>query len=489
MAMDTATVQKIRKHNLCLVGIMTITSWNLSAADMEFMPFVKGGITATDNVDLDSSNTQSSQILTLTAGIDLNIEGNDGNLLFAYELKQLVYSHDSNENERYNQLDFTADKTVFDKRFVLDASASIENIASSILDNASEDIYTGETVESKSFDAGLSYQSNPGGIVDLYGRISGGIYAYEDNIGDYNDYSAVINFSEGSVVKDYFWQADYAGTRVVGRDSSDSSDFQSLEQDLGIQRGKGLSPFVRSYFEKYSSEATGEEIDFSSWGLGLRYYIHDESYVEVSRDFALDDDSEDYWRGAVYLNPTSRTSLEFEYTNRFYGDAYEFALTHKNRRLTNEISYTEEVTNYDRDFFIDGDSIEQLMLNRVVSWTTSLELRRTTASLGLNGGINESISDEIGNSDTLNYGGNMSLTHSLTRNMSASTSFNYDYYEFDPDALNSQRDYYRTWELGLERSFARELTMDVTIAHQNKSSTVSDGYKENKITFNITKGL
>ncbi|WP_413284591.1 TIGR03016 family PEP-CTERM system-associated outer membrane protein [Vibrio sp. MA40-2] len=490
--MDTATdmARKTRKPSVFLVGmISTLVSGNLAAADVLISPFVQGGVTFTDNVDLSSSGQQSSEILTLTAGIDLNIDGNDGNLLLAYQANQLAYSHDSNENELYNQLTFTADKGLFDSGFAVDAFASIDNIARSILQNASEDIYTGDTVETKSFDTGVSYQSNPTGVVDLYSRIAGGMYAYDDGEGDYNTYSAVIDFSEGERIKDYFWQLNYSGTRNVGQESSNRSSLQTLDQELGIQRGKGLSPFLRSYYEKYSSEASDETTEFSSWGIGLRYYIHDDSYLEFSRDFALDDDSDDYWQGAVHLNPTSRTSFNFEYTNRFYGDAYEFNLSHRSRRLTNEISYTEEVTNYDRDIFVEGESIEELTLDRQLAWTTTLNLRRSTFSVQISGGKTSPINESSLNSDTITYGSRIELSHNLTRKMSLSSSFSYDYYQFDQDVSNPQKDYYRILDLGLSRQFARDFSMDVTLTHQNKSSSEDDGYKENKIDLSVRKNF
>ncbi|MDV7102890.1 TIGR03016 family PEP-CTERM system-associated outer membrane protein [Vibrio sp. TH_r3] len=488
--MDTATdmVGKTRRHNVFLVGIIsTLVSYNLSAADVKMSPFVESGITFTDNVDLTSSNKQSSEILTLTAGIDVSVDGNDGNLLLAYQANQLAYSHDSNENELYNQLTFSADKGLFNTGFAVDAVASIDNVARSILDDASNDIYTGETVETKSFDTGLSYQSNPAGIVDLYSRLSAGMYAYDDGEGDYSAYNAVVDFTEGERVKDYFWQLNYSGTRNIGKESSTRSSLQTLDQELGIQRGKGLSPFVRSYYEKYTSEASDETTEFSSWGIGLRYYIHDDSYVEFSRDFALDDESDDYWQGAVHLNPNQRTSLDFEYTNRFYGDAYEFNLSHRSRRLTNEISYTEEVKNYDRDIFIDGESIEELTLERQLAWTSTLNLRRSTFSVEINGGKTTPINESSTNSDTLRYGSSIELSHNLTRKMSISSSFTYDYYQFDQDVSNPQKDYYRTWDLGLSRQFARDFSMDVTLTHQDKSSSEDDGYKENKIDLSVRK--
>jgi len=488
MAMDTAMAQKVIRSSVYLLGI--IASFNILSAELEVTPSVEGDVIYTDNVDLVSEDLTNSEITTISGSLDVQAQGNDGNLSLNYELKKLFYSYDSEKDELYNTLDFSVDKTLSRTGFRVDGGASISNIAQSVVEYARDDLVAGNTIESRNVEAGISFQSNPNGAADFYTRTSGSITNNEDSTGDYSSYQTEMSFGNGNSINDYFWSSDYTYRANVGRESSETSEFQELSLELGVQPVHGYSPFIRGYFEDYSGEDADQNADSSSFGPGLRFYWQKESYIEVSYDFDVGGENEDYWRGALFLNPTSRTSLEFDYKKRFYGDAYDFSLSHRNRRLTNTISYNEEITNYDRTYYLEGDDIGELRLSRTFSWLSSLQLRRTTASLELSAEKQEAVNETSTSSDIQSYGSDVSIEYKLSRQTTFLASFEFDYYQFEEQELEEQEDYYRIWEIGLERSFAEDLFVQFNLVHQNKSSSTSGSeYKENRVSINLRKQL
>ncbi|MGR5470628.1 hypothetical protein ACPV51_25765, partial [Vibrio astriarenae] len=85
----------------------------------------------------------------------------------------------------------------------LETNATITNIARSIQDNANPDIISGNTIETRSIDAEISYQNNPRGYFDIYGSIYGSATSNEDGIGDYYAIESNIVFQNGLSEKDY----------------------------------------------------------------------------------------------------------------------------------------------------------------------------------------------------------------------------------------------------------------------------------------------
>ncbi|MBC7004731.1 TIGR03016 family PEP-CTERM system-associated outer membrane protein [Photobacterium sp. BZF1] len=484
--MVTVMGKKTSKHNFCIIGATFIVNANVVAAEVEINPVTSGRLTFTDNRDLTPSNKKSEIVGTISAGVAIDAAGNEGNLTFNYEANQTIHSSDSDRNELYNELALSADKSILDTNLTVDAQAGITNISRSIEDNANSDFITGDTIETKQFGAGVSYQSNPSGYINLYSRVDGQITSNEDDIGDFYSYGASLILSDGSKIKNYFWLVDYTFNENISNNTSDSNNSHVLTQELGLQPINGLSPFVRFYYEEYNGINENDSGKFGSWGPALRYYWHERSYIEVSREISIYSNDEDYWRGALRLNPTPRTLLTFEYSKRFFGDAYDFTLSHQNRKVTNTISYTEEPSSFDRRFFVDGENIEELRLTRNLSWESNLLLRRSSLNLVIRGQERESISDQSNTQDDRTYGFVISGRHNLSRKSSTNLSFQYDKYEFDSSEQDKQTDYYRTLELGYDYRIYEDVSMIFSVQHTDRSSSNSErSYDENRANIEV----
>ncbi len=489
--MDTAMVQRIRINRICLfVSALLVTHISL-AADVKVTPRVETDFTYTDNVDLTASDEQSSEVTSLIAGIEIQADGNDGNLSLDYQIKQLLYSYNSDKNELYNELSLSADKGLFSTTNIRgNVSASITNVARNIRSNASTDVTTADTVESRNVDIGLSYQSNPSGIIDLFTSLDGSVTSNDDSVGNNNTYNASVIAKQGSAVKTYFWSTNYNYETSVGKKDEDRTESTEINQELGLQQIHGVSSYLHLYYEDYNGQTGNDSADSSSWGPGIKYYFNRRSYVDIGYDFSLSNDNSDFLRGGLHLNPSARTVLDFNYTKRFYGDAYSFSLTHGTKRITNSITYEEEVSNYNRDLYISGNQIEQLSISKTLSWTSSLALRRSTFNLDLSSEKQQSFSGILQNTDVDTYSGELSIDHNLTRSTTVSPGFSYKYYDFSSMGQTIQQDYYRKWNLDLTHDFAHDLSMQFGLSYEDRSSTESSvEYQESRVNINIRKEL
>lgn len=267
MDMDTAAMGRIaiRGSARLFVVCCVVSYTGLASAEVTFTPYAQGDITYTDNVDLTPSDKQDSGITTLSTGIGITSDGNDGSLALNYQLRKLLYSHDSIDNELYNELSFTADKGLSSQtQLKANASASISNIARNIEQDANDDIITGDTIETKSFGAGLTYQNSSDGIASLSASADTSVTLNEDGIGDNNSYSGSVNLDQGQAIKDIFWSTDYSYTTNIGRDDGSRTQTHQFSQELGLQQIYGFSPFVSYTHENYLGATDEDSADRKS---------------------------------------------------------------------------------------------------------------------------------------------------------------------------------------------------------------------------------
>ncbi len=470
MVTDIANME-IRKTARIIVLSTALTVFHSAAKNVDFGTNASSELTFTDNINASSHNKHSGFVSTWSAGAYSNINGNDGSLLFQYDIYQTIHSIDSNRNELFNELSLAADKKVYRDNIKFNIDASITNIARFREENANADFITGDTVETRNVDAGLSYQSNQSGIFNIYGAINGGATSNEDSVGDFYTYGTDLSFRNGSSVKKIYWLTDYSYNQNISRNTDDEYYDFTLVQELGLQRIKNISPLIRLYYEGYTDDEENL-IESGSWGPALRYYWHNRSYVEVAYDFSFKD--EDFWRGYLILNPTPRTLLEFDYTKRFYGDAYYFSLTHTTKKVTNSIEYSEELRGFNREFFAVGENIEEYKLVKGLTLSSTLNLKRTSFTLKARISDRKPVSDlsgnRIGSSEA--FGTSLTASHRLSEDTSLSGGFQYDKDKFES---NSKTNYYRNYDLAFNNQLSQELSYNFSLNRTNSSI-----YSENR---------
>ncbi len=475
MVTDIANME-IRKTARIIILSSALTVFHAAAKDIDFGANASSDLTFSDNINASSSNEHSGFVSTWSAGANSNINGNDGSLSFDYDIYQTIHSINSDRNELFNELSLAADKNVYRDNIRFNIGASITNVARFREENANSDFISGDTVETRNVDVGLSYKSNRSGLFDIYAAINGGMTSNEDNIGDLYNYGSDLEFRNGSSVKKVFWLTDYTYNQNVYRNTEDEYYDFAFVQEVGLQRIKNISPLIRVYYEGYTDEEE-ELVESGSWGPALRYYWHNRSYIEVAYDFSFKD--EDFWRGYLILNPTPRTLFEFDYTKKFYGDAYSFLFSHTSKKMTNTIEYSEELLGFDREFFVVGENIQEYKLVKGLTLSSTLNLKRTSFTLKARVSDRKPVSDlsgnRIGSSET--YGASLTASHRLSSDTSLSGAFQYDKDKFDS---SSKTNYYRNYDLSFNNNLSQHLSYNFSVNRANGSI-----YSENRANFTM----
>ncbi len=467
---------EIRKTAKIIILTTTLTVYHATAKDIDFGTNASSKLTFSDNINSSSNNNNSGFVSTWSAGVHSNIKGHDGKLLFQYDVYQTIHSIDASRNELFNELAFSADKKIYRSNIKFNADASITNIARLREDNANADIISGNTIETQDANVGLSYQSNPNGIIDLYTGVSGGITSNEDDIANYHSYDADLLLQNGTSVKSVFWSTDYSYSRNISRNTENEYYDFILSQEIGLQPIKSISPLIRRYYEGYTDDEENL-VESGHWGPGIRYYWHERSYAELAYNYSFKD--EDFWSGYLRLNPTPRTFIEFDYTNRFYGDAYYFSLSHRNKKITNTIEYSEQLIAFDREFFVVGEDVEEYKLVKGLNLSSTLNLRRSSFTTKIRvvdrTPVSDIDSDDRGGSKT--YGASISASHRLSQYSFLSGGFQYDKDYFD---TKSKKNYYRVYDLSFNQRLSDHVSWDTSLKR-----TDSNVYSENRVNFMV----
>lgn len=478
---------KKRYQVLNYVTACSIIWANVSVAEESwFHPYVETGLLYTDNVYQSAEDPESSLVTSVEAGLYSKLIGKDGSVVLNYDIEQLLYSHDSDENDTYQRLLFLTDKKLSNTGLKFDAIATIYNIAQSNDNNANADIVSKNTIESKNAEIGLSFLSNPRDEVALNLRGYGVITDNEDDIGNYKGYGATLDFSNGLNHKVLFWDSNGLYDRKKNREDDTETTRSYFKGALGLQTTYKLSPLVRLNYENYEGVSYLDTEETFSWGPGLRYFITQASYFELSYNFAEKGDISDYWGGAINLEPSPRLLINFSYDKRYFGDAYDFTLIHKSRKMVNTITYIEDTNNFQREFYSTDEDIEVFTLNRRLEWFTELVGRRENYGLKIFYHDQEPLKNDDTLRDETGIGASLLATYALSRRLDVSGELSYSQYNFRRPGESDQDDDYFDLVLSSSYRFYRNVFSTVKYEYNSRSSNIdSRDYDENRISIDV----
>jgi uncharacterized protein (PEP-CTERM system associated) len=527
--MDTAMAEKISKSQLKL-PVFAIIGLFLSASslagDWQFNPSLGVTETYTDNVELNRLNKQSSLVSQFIIGADANYSSRK--LQFSFEGTETLaaYSHDSELNDDYQTLRADTSYSLWQDKLQVIASSSITNISINDSDNSLADLVSGDTIQQRNHSAGFQFNT-ANSDYSLFSSLIYNLVETEDNIGESNGYTAIINSDNGNAARYVFWQID--GSFSNQENNGFTSENYQLETKFGAITPYKLNPFIRLYNERVTGTLAGSNPDaIPSWGPGFRYQAAKHLIIDVSYNYIRDDSlaSDDYIAADVDWQPSARTSLKAGYSKRFFGDSYELDFLHQTRRLTNSISYHETIEVFDRNNFrqvnnniwcpitatgiddclplgetpsdttgfisVPVSSLEpvednEFSLNKRLAWTSTLALARTTFILNLSNRDRESLSTGIID----NY---LDGRFTVTRRMSARSNFtiyvNYSKNVFDKERPDGprQEDIYKTLSTTYNRSLASSLNAFITLQYLDRESNIERyTYTEARASINLTK--
>ncbi len=498
MAITAMATVKSRSRNsitkiAVILSLVCLPSTTL-AGDWEFKPSLSLDETYSDNIERSVSEPKSSNITQAIAALRATYKSSAANLNLSGTKRYSIYSHNSQLNADYRSLSANGSYNTWTGGPTLIARANIANVSKNNADNSLADPISGDTVETQNYATGLNYNFGN----SSYSVISSLIYSTnrtEDGIGESDGYRANLTSKSGNNASQLYWQVggNYSKrTQELDNNIDSYGENYSINALIGTMTPWDLRPFVRFYDEKVKGTSVAEDRPSNaSWGAGVRWLPSPRLTVDLSYNETANDN---HVAASVNWQPSSRTSLAADYSQRFFGKSYNFKFTHKTRRLINNINYQESLNVFDRNNYQEGDSgdlelVESnaYFLNRNLAWSSKLNLSRTSFSFNISTNEQENLETNIVN-DTVNIGLTVTRKTGVRTNMSLGTNFRNSIYDKKNPEGSRQEDYYRTIFARYSLQFASSLSSNFTLKHVNRSSTNDQfGYKEIRATINIKK--
>ena len=502
------------------------------AGDWLFTPSIGLEETFTDNVELTTIDQTSSFVTQTILGLDAEYKSRVASLSFSGTNSYAFYSHDSEINDNFFTLDADGQYLILNNGLAIVADAKISNIARNNASNGLADLVSGNTIQAENYSTGLQYNTGNSSYT-LDSSIIYNINRYEDGLGEYNGATANFNTANGNNSRFLFWQ-------LAANFSTKSQDFSGeartgkqyrLNTQLGFITAYKINPFLRFYDEDISGDFINQNrATTSSWGPGIRWLASPHLYIDVSYNYVTDETiSDDYIATSIAWEPSSRTSVSAGYSQRFFGDTYNLDIKHKTKRLINAVSYNESLQVFDRNNFqpvplgvfwcpsnnpvesvsscfvsseppsnptefqlVALSSLEPLesnefSLNKRFSWSSQLQLARTSFTMDTSASRREGLETKIVND-------NLSASFTIKRKISGRSDltflarFNYLIFDKENPEGSRQEDYYRTISATYTKQLASSLSTNFTLQHINRGSNVEQyTYDEVRAIINITK--
>lgn len=498
-AMDM--IKKINKNRITAYFILLcpiIQPAIVLAGDWQLTPILKLDETFSNNIELVNTNVTpsiSSFVTQTAAGLDAEFNSSLSQFKLSSTQTYYFYSTDSELNDTSRTLNANGQYIFWDSGLSLTANATVANENKNNANNNLSDIISGNTVQTQTYATGLQYN-----IVNSSYSINSSVnYSTkraEDNIGEYDSIGIQLNSQNGNTARNVYWQLNGSYTKREQVSTNSDGKNYSIEALLGTITSWNLNPFIRYYDENVQGTGVNQVLDTtSSFGPGLRWLATPHIIIDLSYNFTADNTvSDNYIDTSIEWEPSLRTSLTLGYSQRFFGDSYNFNFKHRTKRLTNSITYDESLEVFDRNSYQATTTGEleliennQYSLNKRLSWSSQLQLSRTSFSLSLSSNERTNLETNV---EDKTFDTNISMTRTISprSSLSLTSKFNYLAYDKNNPAGSRQEDYYRTVSTRFTRSLASSLSLGFTVQHVNRSSTNDIlSYKEVRAIINIKK--
>lgn len=532
--MAMAMVRKInifRPANVVALLLCSAISSSALAGEWQFVPNFGIEEAYTDNVELTKTDPTASLVSQAIVGLDAQYASRLANFSFSGKNNNLFFSHDKNINDNFLTLSTEFQYFLWADGLQIIANVDVDNTNRNTANNGLADLVSGDTVRSENYSTGLRYN-----IKNInYSIESSLIYKtnrFEDGIGEYNGTTASLKTQNGNNARIAFWQ-------LASNFSTKSQDFSgetrtgeqySIDAQLGFITSFNFNPFVRFYDEDLSGDFTSQsQQTTSSWGPGIRWLVSKHLSIDFSYNFVADEKvSDDYIATAIQWEPSARTSLSAGYSQRFFGDSYNFAFRHKTKRLTNTLTYDENLEVFDRNNYEQVDigvfwcptnivienvaqclvqseqpndvsyqlgsfftlkpiESNEFSLNRRFAWISKLQLARTSFAISTNASRREGIESKV-TDDTLTASLTIERKISGRSHLTLLTKYNYFIFDKNNPQGSRQEDHYRTVSATYTKDLASSLSAHFTIQNVNRDSNIARyNYDEVRAIINVTK--
>ncbi len=536
MAMDMA--QKIKLSAVCLTLICSNFTF---AGDWQFAPSLLINETYTDNVGIAPNNEIASLVSQTGISIESTYQAPQAIFNFLSQSSYAFYSHDHDLDNDYHTLASNLRLQLWPNGIIFVADIDIKNQSRNGSRNALADIVSADTVRVETYNTGLEYNIKNSAFV-----INSGVgylqASSEDSIGEREGVIATLNSTNGSGARHIFWQVEHSYQKL--KNNGQDGKLSQSEVKIGLITDFKINPFIR-YYDEDNSGSLGNgsnSTESNSYGFGIRWLISPRLHLDSSYNKPIGNNldidgkkQDDYINTAIQWQPSIRTTLEANYSERFFGDSYGLNFVHKNKRLTNTISYVEDVQTLTRNNFVnsiigfylcpdnttlitqctiqDDSSIipdnpndpndqgyrifpiqdftlvedNVFSLNKTLNWNSTLELARTTINLNANQQNRDNLETRI--EDQANAL-SLQVKRKVSGRSSVSVEVSYTETNLQIDTELERVDRYRRYQLSYEKSLNSALSLSLAMSYLDRSSDSADlNYEEGRISAKITKGF
>jgi len=530
------------KTKLSAVCIALICSKLAVAGEWQFDPSIIVDETYSDNVGLTTNNEQSSLVTQIGLNIESTYKAQQAEFNFSSESIYALYSHDHDLDSDYQTLSSDLRIQLWPNGIVAYGGISIDNQSRNGSRNALADIVSADTVQVENYNGGLEYNIDNSDFI-VNSSIGYRETNSEDNIGGREGVIAQFSSTNSTGARYVFWEVDH-NYQELKNNTLQGKQSQS-EIKIGLITDYSLNPFIRYYNEENSGDInnSNRSIESNSYGLGVRWLITSRlalsaSYNQpIGDNLDLDgDEQEAYVNASVQWQPSPRTKLTANISERFYGTSYGLDFTHRNKRLTNSISYVEDVQTFTRNnfaanlvgfYFCPSSNITSVAdciikdegsifpdnpnepdnpgfqlfpiqdftlvednvfsLNKTLNWSSVLALPRTTISFTANHQNRENL-------ETFNEDERSASSLNVSRKVSGRSSISFDlsYTEtnLQIDTEFERIDRYRRYEISYQKSLNSALSFDLSLSYLNRASdNALFNYEEGRVSAKVTKGF
>jgi len=322
------------------------------AAQWEFTPRIGARTTYSDNVDLDPSGEEESDLITeLRPGFGLSADGRRFDANLNYTLQGIVSARGNGEDEVFQQLNGSGELEVLRETFFIEASARQRQSVATLEGGQGDNVVGGNRQDS------IGAEVSPY-LVNRWGRFAESELRFRhsrtrtelvdndsDRFGDdvddtddtrTNTFSARLD--SGSAFQRFTWSLGARDESIEGDDDVDTGDFRSADARVGWQLTRSL---------QLSATGGYEDDDF-----------------ETTRD--QDELSDTFWDVGATWRPNRRTSLEARFGERFFGETTTFNASWRGRSITLTASRVETISSQRDQILLTEDTIEVPINGQVI---------------------------------------------------------------------------------------------------------------------------
>lgn len=530
------------KTKLSAVCIALICSKLAVAGEWQFDPSIIVDETYSDNVGLTTNNEQSSLVTQVGLNIESTYKAQQAEFNFSSESIYALYSHDHDLDSDYQTLSSDLRVQLWPNGIVVYGGVDIANQSRNGSRNALADIVSADTVQVETYSGGLEYNIDNSDFI-VNSSIGYRETNSEDNIGNQKGINSRITSTNGTGARHVFWEVEH-DYQDLENNNQKGKQSQS-EVKIGWITGYGLNPFLRYYDEDNSGDInnSNRSIESNSYGLGVRWLITPRLALNVSYNQPIGDnldldgnEQEAYINASVQWQPSPRTKLTANISERFYGTSYGLDFTHRNKRLTNSISYVEDVQTFTRNnfaanlvgfYFCPSSNITSVAdciikdegsifpdnpnepdnpgfqlfpiqdftlvednvfsLNKTLNWSSVLALPRTTISFTASHQNRENL--ESFNEDERSAS-SLNVSRKVSGRSSISFDLSYTETNLQIDTEFERIDRYRRYEISYQKSLNSALSFDLSLSYLNRASdNALFNYEEGRVSAKVTKGF